>query len=89
MNTERFARLAALVGGTVHHAGGNILNVRVTDGRQSFDFGCECGDVVGYDRTIDGEYMSSGELRVSADEAPERIAEEIRSFLALGRKYHA
>ena len=90
-HAERFRKVADLVGGTVHHAGGNILNVRVVDpafGRQTFDFGMECGDVVGYDRLVDGEYMGSGELRVSADETPARIAEEIALLLDLGPNYH-
>jgi hypothetical protein len=88
---SKFKAVADLVGGEVHHSGGNILNVRVVDsnfGRQTFDFGMEPGDVVGYDRCIDGEYMDSGELRVLADETSERIAEEIRALLSQGRKYH-
>lgn len=77
---ERMQGIADRVGGEVHHAGGNVLNVRVRDPRfprQTFDFGTESGELVGYDRCIDGEYMGSGDLPCEADAPVEDIADAI------------
>jgi hypothetical protein len=85
---ETVRRVAQLIGAESVHTGGGIWNVRVADpssDRQEFYFGMEPGDVVGFDRIVDGEHASSGGLTVNSDDAPEVIAEAIRSVLREGK----